>query len=302
MHFLIFGCGYLGLRVAVNSIERGHTVSALTRSLDRAQSFEQRGIHPVVGDICDPATLAGLPSVDTVLFAVSFDRSSTRTKHEVVYQGLANVLEAFDGRCRQFIYTSSSSVYGQATGEWVDEESETKPDQPAGQLMLSTENLIRDRRWNDSQTHSTILRLAGIYGPDRLLTRIDSLKAGTPFAGRADSWLNLIHVDDAAEAVMNCATATSTSDSPRVEIYNVVDDQPITRGDFYTGLARLVNAPMPNFDETRPSERGSGGLNKRCSNKRFRDQWNWSPRYPSSETGLPASLDASTIRPTGSAE
>lgn len=296
MHLLIFGCGYLGQRVGVKFLEHGHTVSAVTRSADRAQIFQQFGIQPIVGDICEPAMLANLPSVDAVLFSVSFDRTSTRTKHEVVYDGLANVLEAVDGRCRQFIYTSSTSVYGQATGEWVDEESETKPDQLAGQLMLSTEELIRDRRWKDSRTHSTILRLAGIYGPDRMLTRIDSLKAGTPFAGRGDSWLNLIHVDDAAEAVRLCATKSTTSDSPRVETCNIVDDQPITRGDFYSRLAKLVNAPAPIFDQSRPSERGSGGLNKRCSNTRFRSRWNWFPGYPSVETGLPASLDASAIR------
>ncbi len=290
MRSLIFGCGYLGRRVAASWVNTGHTVFAVTRSEQNANSFLQSGIQPIVGDICEPSTLCELPAVDVVLFAVGFDRNSTRTKQEVVYDGLNNVLAGIDGRCCQLIYTSSTSVYGQSQGEWVDESSDCTPNQSAGQLMLSAEDLVLNRQWTKADTKSTILRLAGIYGPDRMLTRIDSLRAGVAIAGRGDSWLNLIHVDDAAAVVLKCAERDSSASVPRSEVYNIVDDRPIERREFYTQLAKLVDAPPPAFDDTRPSERGSGGLNKRCSNQRYRIERDWTPIYSSIDTGLPAAL------------
>ena len=72
MSKLVIGCGYLGRRVAAAWLQAGHDVVALTRSLANAGKLSQLGIHPIVGDICEPATLVELPTVETVLFAVGF--------------------------------------------------------------------------------------------------------------------------------------------------------------------------------------------------------------------------------------
>lgn len=284
---LIFGCGYLGKRVAQSWIDDGHAVFAVTRSSTNAQSLEAVGIRPIVGDICREESLRGLPDVDVVLHAVGFDPKSAWTKEQVTQLGMTNVTKAVSGRCLSFIQISSTSVYGQSMGEWVDEESECHPTQVGGQLTRSAEEIVLSFGQADSSVRTTILRLAGIYGPGRLLTRVELLRSGQSLAGRPDSWLNLIHVDDAVTATQSCVKA----DIP-LRIYNCVDNSPVERGAYYQELARLVGAPSPQFDETLPAVRGSGGLNKRCSNRRLREELGWQPHYESYLTGLPAALES----------
>ncbi len=285
MRILIFGCGYLGRRVAAEWIQAGHTIFAATRSSQNAETLLQLEIHPLIGDVCDPATLANLPEVDVVLHAIGFDRNSGRSHEEVTCGGTRNILEAVNDRCRRFIQISSTSVYGQSAGEWVDENSVCEPVQVGGQMAVVAEWLVRDSFPETSGIHATILRLAGIYGPGRLLSRIESLRAGTPILGRGDSWLNLIHVDDAVRAIVKCATIQAAGTT-----YNVVDDRPIERREYFSRLAQLIGAPEPTFDANQPAARGAGGLNKRCSNYKLREAVGWTPTFTSIDSGLPASI------------
>jgi len=170
---LVIGCGYLGQRVARRWLAQGDSVVALTRSEARARSFHESGIEPVIGDVTDPATLAGLPEVDTLLYAVGLDRGSGQSQREVSVGGLENVLGRMAGRVRRILYISSTSVYGQNDGEWVDETSECRPESENGKVCLDAEDLLRDR-----VPDANILRLAGIYGPGRLVARIEALRAG----------------------------------------------------------------------------------------------------------------------------
>jgi hypothetical protein len=71
----------------------------------------------------------------------------------------------------------------------------------------------------------------------------------------------------------------------------VADDQPIPRDEYYSRLAALIGAPQPRFDESQVPRRGSGGQNKRCSNRRLKDELGVLLRYPTIETGLPATLN-----------
>ena len=285
MRCLIFGCGYLGRRVAKRWVDAGHQVFSVTRSKTNAVLFQQSGIDPIVADICEPSTLTELPEVDLVLHAVGFDRTSGRSHEDVTCTALTHILAAIQKQRPRLIYISSTSVYGQSAGEWVNEDSECLPTQPGGQLCLRAETLASDHFDAGGLRSLQKLRLAGIYGPGRLLSRIESLKARVPLTGRGDSWLNLIHVDDAVEAVLVCA-----EHSEGISIWNVVDNQPIDRATYYQTLARLIGAPHPVFDTNQPGARGSGGLNKRCSNKRICEKLGWHPGYPSIETGLPAAI------------
>jgi nucleoside-diphosphate-sugar epimerase len=285
MKALIFGCGYLGRRVATQWLNDGHHVHAVTRSAEAFATFQEMGIQPILADVCEPETLKELPAVDTILYSIAFDRRANRSREEVTCFGLRNVLDRVRDQCSRFIYISTSSVYGQTTGEWVDETSECQPTSEGGQLNLAAENLVRDSFQMNGSGTATILRLAGIYGPGRLLTRIEALRAGQPLAGKPDAWLNLIHVDDAASAIIECA-----NDPGQATTYNVVDDRPVLRSDYFGLLARLVGAPDPVFDPSRPTARGSGGLNKRCSNRKIRTDLSWMPKYATIETGLPASI------------
>lgn len=288
MRGLIFGCGYLGRRVASAWIDRGFEVHAVTRSEANKNRLADLGVHPWIGDVCVPSSLQELPSVDMVLHAVSYDRSSGKTQEEVTLNGTRNIIDAIGLRCGRFLQISTTGVYGQVDGEWVDEGSVCEPTQPSGQWNRQAELVVLERFASIPGGFANVLRLAGIYGPGRLLSRIESLKEGQPLAGRGDAWLNLIHVDDAVSAILACMDRGEPQTT-----YNVVDDRPVERREYFGLLASLVGAPPPSFDTSRQRERGAGGLNKRCSNRRIRERVAWAPRYSSIETGLPQSLNCS---------
>lgn len=287
MQVLIVGCGYLGLRVASKWQQQGHTVHAVTRSAERAASFQQQGLRPLVVDICEIPADLHWPEVDVVLFAVGFDRTAGRSQREVYVDGLRAVLERVS--TRRVVYISSSSVYGQQQGEWVDETSPTEPTQPGGQLCLEAEHLVATL--GEKRQHAwSILRLSGIYGPGRLLSRVASLQQGEPLAGLPDAWLNLIHVDDAARAV----THLCERDEP-ARLYVVSDNLPVRRRDYYEELARLTGAPQPTFDSSQPARRGAGGLNKRCQNTRLITELLPQLEFPDYRTGLVQALAHSPV-------
>ena len=290
MRIIIFGCGYLGRRVAKAWIDAGIEVLAITRTHKNADSLWQSGIRPIVADVCKLDSLANLPASDLVLYAVGYDRNSGQSHEEVTCGGLRNVLSSINGRCSRLIYISSTSVFGQSAGEWVDESSDCIPTQPGGRNCFNAERLVAEYFPNPDATNVNVLRLAGIYGPERLLSRIESIKAGIPVAGRGDSWLNLIHVDDAVSAVLACEKTSSP-----FETYVVADDRPVLRKEYYSLLAELTGGPAPVFNPEEASRRGSGGLNKRCSNKKLREKLNWAPAFPTIATGLPASIKSTTL-------
>jgi nucleoside-diphosphate-sugar epimerase len=290
MRALIFGCGYLGRRVADVWVASGYEVFAVTRSPAKADVLRQGRIRPIIADVCEPASLLDLPAVDVVLHAIGFDRNSGKTQEEVTCGGVRNILAAVRQKCARFIQISSTSVYGQSDGEWVDETSACEPSQPGGQLNLAAEQLVLQHFASGNTSVAMILRLAGIYGPGRLLSRIDALRASAPIAGRGDSWLNLIHVDDAVTAILACVSRGDTGAA-----YNVVDDQPIERREYFEMLARLIGAPAPIFDPDTDRARGSGGRNKRCSNRRLRQCLGWIPKYPSIAVGLPQAVGESAV-------
>ncbi|MGE0375692.1 MAG: NAD-dependent epimerase/dehydratase family protein, partial [Planctomycetaceae bacterium] len=140
---LIIGCGYLGLRVARRWLAQGDAVAALTRSAERAAAFRERGIRPVVGDILSPDRLRDLPPATTVLYAVGYDRTTEASKRTVYVDGLRNVLLSLPKSVERFVYVSSTSVYGQSNGVWVDETSACEPRTDGGQICLDAERLLQ---------------------------------------------------------------------------------------------------------------------------------------------------------------
>src|SRR5262245_33646615 len=124
---LIIGCGYLGQRVAALWQAQGQRVIATTRKAISSP----RGLEPVICDVLDPSSLRGVPAAETVLYAVGFDRSSGASMRDVYVDGLANVLAQLPAP-KRFIAVSSSSVYGQSDGCWVDETAATEPAEESG--------------------------------------------------------------------------------------------------------------------------------------------------------------------------
>ncbi|MCE9561047.1 MAG: NAD-dependent epimerase/dehydratase family protein [Planctomycetes bacterium] len=299
MPSLIIGCGYLGRRVAARWLAAGRPVAALTRR--NSDTLTALGITPVIGDVLDPVSLQNLPAASTVLYAVGMDRSAGKCMRSVYVEGLGHVLDALP-KCERFIYVSSTGVYGQTDGELVDESSATEPLEESGRVVLEAERLLRSRR-----PDAIILRFAGIYGPNRLLRKQPILN-GEPLVGDADRWLNLIHVDDGADAVLAAEAAGNLTPQPpslrrkgeqdlaplplgeglgrglaSLSTFNIADDEAPTRRAFYTLLAELLAAVPAKFDQ-RPEP---GTANRRISNRTARGLLRWSPRYPSYREGLP---------------
>ena len=273
---LIFGCGFLGLRVAHQWQERGGTVAAVTRSEEKAAQLAALRIEPILADLMRPETLTALPTVSRVLYCVGYDRSSPWPKESLYIDGLTHVLEAMQDRTDRFVYVSSTSVYGQDDGSWIDETSTTEPTTDGGRICLAAEQRLRER-----VEHATILRMSGLYGPDRLLARVDQLRAGEPIGGNPEAWLNLIHGDDAGRACV--AALTVPSPGP---LYLVSDDRPVTRREYFTALALQVGAPSPIFSGAPTSRHTPDGLNKRCRNERVKRELRLKWQYPEVAQGL----------------
>jgi nucleoside-diphosphate-sugar epimerase len=235
---LIFGCGYLGLRVGRLWRERGERVFAVTRSLARAQEIAQGGIEPLVGDLTGPAQLAIPEGVGTVLFAVGYDRDSSRSIREVYVGGLERAIAALPRSIRRFVYISTTGVYGHVTGGEVDEDAPCQPTRAGGIASLEAERVLAG---GPLANRAIVLRMAGLYGPGRI-PRSRDLAEGKPIDAPADGWLNLIHVDDAARIVL---LAEERAPVPRT--YVVSDGSPVVRGEYYRELARLLGAPPPQF-------------------------------------------------------
>jgi nucleoside-diphosphate-sugar epimerase len=249
---LIVGCGYLGTRVAKRWLADGDTVFGITRSPERADALAAIGLTPIVHDVTarpDSAawgSLGHLPPIETVFWAVGFDRSSGATHRDVHVEGLARLLTPLPGSPR-VILSSSTGVWGDEGGGIVSEDTPTNPSREAGRVLVEAETLLRSH----PKGPGVALRFAGLYGPDRL-PRLDDLRAGRPIAADPDSWLNLIHVDDAATVV--CAVAAAAA--PR-SLYVVSDGHPVRRRDWYGHLASVTGSPQPTWDVAAPRTRGA---------------------------------------------
>jgi nucleoside-diphosphate-sugar epimerase len=281
MRKLIVGCGYLGRAVARTWRAEGHAVVAITRSAERAESLARDGLQPIVADVTRPDTLAGLPPAQTVLYSVGFDKRGAASRREVYVEGLATALDALSNDTERILFTSSTGVYGRADGAWVDEQTPCHPTREGGRLMGAAEQVLREHRLSD---RAVVLRLAGLYGPGRI-PRLADLLAGRPIAVPSIGYVNLIHVDDAAAAVV----AADRRGRPG-RTYLVSDGNPVPRREFYTDLATALGLPAPSFVEPPPEavSEGRAAASKRVANARMRRELGVDLRYPSYREGLRA--------------
>jgi nucleoside-diphosphate-sugar epimerase len=192
--------------------------------------------------------------------------------------GLRHVMAAIDaGSLTRVLFVSSSAVYGERGGGWVDED--TAPDPPGfnGTVLLQAE------RWLAAQPVTGIaLRLAGLYGPGRLQL-IDRLRAAQARVPRTQvHWANRIHIDDAAAAVVHLLALPAPK-----PVYVGADDTPLPIDQLYGHLAKLAGAPPPGEG---PAPAGIGS--KRLCNARLRAT-GWSPQWPDARQGYAALLASS---------
>ena len=279
---LVVGCGYLGERVARRWLDRGDRVVAATRSPARAEVLATAGIEPLILDVT--AEKPGWervfgergPGVATIFWAVGFDRSGSASYDDVHVAGLEKLLgaAAASGSRPRVIFSSSTGVWGDERGGIVSESTPPDPSREAGRVLVAAEQLLAGHPAGPG----TALRFAGLYGPERL-PRLADLRAGRPIATDPDSWLNLVHVDDAANVVVAVAAAPA----PR-PLYVVSDGTPVLRREWYGRLAELAAAPPPIWDESAPRSRGG---DKRIDSSLVWADLGISPEYPQATAALP---------------
>ena len=154
---LIVGCGYLGLRVARRWTVAGHAVAGLVRTSANAESLSGEAVRPIVADVTQPATLGGLPAADTLLYAVGYDPAGGTSRSAAHADGLRAVLDAVSPRVRRVILISSTGVYAEQGGGWVDESSPCRPLSESGRALLAAEEALAAHRYAD---RGIVLRLA----------------------------------------------------------------------------------------------------------------------------------------------
>ena len=280
---LIVGCGYLGLRVARRWIAGGHAVAGMVRSSAGAASLACEAVRPIVADVTQPSTLCNLPAPDTLLYAVGYDPAGGTSRSALYVDGLRAVLDAVSPEVRRVILISSTGVYAEQAGGWVDESSPCGPSRESGRALLAAEQVLAAHRLG---AVGIVLRLAGIYGPGRLPRRAELLSGG-PLPVAAGEHVNLIHVEDAAAAVL---AAEAHAQPPRTFV--ISDGHPVERREYFAELARQFGLPPPSFREPLPGEAvGRRGGDKRASNARMLAELQMTLAYPTYRQGLAAVVE-----------
>jgi nucleoside-diphosphate-sugar epimerase len=251
---LIAGCGYVGTALGLRLAADGHWVLGLRRS-DVALPGP---IELFYADVTVPASLPDLPDPEVVFYMVSAG-ASTDEEYEAVYvTGIRNLLSHFEHaqhRPRRLFFISSTGVYGQTDGAWVDENSPAASDRFSGKRLREGEEVA----WA-APYPATVVRFGGIYGPGR--TRlIDSVREGTAVCTEGEPvYINLIHREDCA----GCLRHLMRLDNP-ANLYIGVDHEPADRSTIIRWVAGELGLPAPPV--VAHSRRQTG--NKRCRNSRL---------------------------------
>ncbi|MBD0321681.1 MAG: SDR family oxidoreductase [Gemmatimonadetes bacterium] len=253
---LIAGCGYVGSALAARLVADGVPVWGMRRN----PAALPAGVLPFAADLRDAATLAGLPGgLTTVFYTAAADGGSDDEYRAAYVDGPRNLLAALveqGQRPRRVIFTSSTSVYGQSGGEWVDEDSPTEPGGFGGRRMLAGESIVLRGPFP-----GVVLRLAGIYGPGRT-SYIDRVRSGAAECPAETTYTNRIHRDDCAGALRHLMHL----DAPRA-VYLGVDEAPADSCEVLRWLAGALGVPEPRVAQDAGRRLRS---NKRCRGDRLR--------------------------------
>lgn len=284
----IFGCGYLGIRLADTLINHGYEVGALTKNQTYAEILKAKGIKEVIVDRLESDTWHSLVGSEysKIINCVSSAGNGLSGYESSYHQGQASIIRwAKSHSVKSFIYTSSTSVYPEDSGAWVEENSleDEAIHSDAAQILRRAENLIEKNQSHFGQYF--ILRLSGIYGPKRhyLLNQIQSSKV---IAGSGDYFMNMIHVDDILSAILKLINSEEPIASG---IYNLSDDTPTRKEDVVKWLAEQLNLSVPSFDKDLLSQRNASRKtrtkNRRIANRKLKDSLGLALKYPSFKEG-----------------
>ncbi|GMV59867.1 MAG: hypothetical protein AMXMBFR72_29600 [Betaproteobacteria bacterium] len=299
--FVTGGTGVVGRRAIPLLARAGHRITAVARSAQKAALLQRLGALPVRLDLFDRRALCkAVPGHDAVINLATHIPPSTarlllpgawRENDRIRRVASANLVDAaLAASVQRFVQESFAPVYPDHGDAWIDEST---PLQPARFNASVADAEAAARRFGDAGRTSVVLRFAAFYGPDAYQTRdmINAVRRGwAPLPGRADAFFSSISHDDAASAVV-AALALPAG------IYNVSDDEPLTRGEVAAALAAVLGVPPPRaLPGWLTALTGSLGelmsRSLRISNRRIRAESAWAPKYRSLREGWRAVVQA----------
>jgi nucleoside-diphosphate-sugar epimerase len=290
MRVAILGCGYVGLELARQFVD-DHEVVGVRRSDAGLDAVADTGARAVRADVTDDASLDAVPDADAVVFAASSGGRGADAAREVYVDGLRTVIDHFGSRTNapgRVIYTSSTGVYGDHGGDWVDEETTIEPTTAKTEVLAEAERIAIERP-REYDMDGTVARFAGLYGPDRY--RLARYVEGPVTEG----YLNMLHRNDAAGSVRYLLSR----DLARGEVVLVVDDEPVSKWELADWLADQcdVDAPPKRTVEERltaedlsEAARRRLRTSKRCDNAKLR-ALGYEFEYPTFREGYRAAID-----------
>ena len=255
---LIAGCGYTGIALGMQLASEQHTVWGLRRRPEVLPA----AIHPLKADLCNPGSLTLIPpKLDFVFYTAAAERTDDASYTAAYVTGIQNLLNRLSQShqsLRRIFFTSSTAVYAQTGGEWVDETSETLPREFSGRRLLEGEELLLRGPFA-----ATVVRMAGIYGPGR--TRlIDQVRRGEAVCDTTEPrHTNRIHRDDGASVLQHLMRLSSPE-----TLYLGTDKEPADQAEVLRWLAKRLGVPPPCAESRVPSGKESKS-NKRCRNSIF---------------------------------
>ena len=279
-HLLSFGHGYSAQALSKLLLPMGWKITGTTRDPAKFDILRNNGVAPVLWDSSD--VKSAITDATAVLISASPDENG-----DPVYLKYGSDIAKIAPCLKWFGYLSTSGVYGDFKGDWVDEETPVNPTTRRGKIRL-----LAEQQWHnieDLPIH--IFRLAGIYGPGR--GPFAKVRAGTAQrVNKPGQVFSRIHVDDIAQTLY----ASILSPDP-AGLYNLCDDDPAPPQDVIGYAAELLGLPLPpliSFEEAdlSPMARSFYAENKRIRNDRIKKDLGVSLKYPSYKQGLKNLLEA----------
>jgi nucleoside-diphosphate-sugar epimerase len=287
MRVLIVGCGYVGMPLGAELVKQGHEVFGLRRSTGAEADFKAAGVKPLTADITKAEQLAQLPGgYDWVVNCVSASGGGAEEYRQVYLQGTRSLIEWLGAAPpKKFVYTSSTSVYGQNDGSLVKETNPTEPAVETGKILVATEKVLFEAV-RQTKFPAVILRLAGIYGPGRGYWFNQFLKDEARIDGTGARILNMIHRDDVVGAII----AALKNGSPG-EVYNSVDDEPVSQLGFFQWLSGQLGKELPpSLPESTDVDYKRRVTNKKVSNRWLKTELGYQFKYPTFRQGYTAEI------------
>lgn len=231
----ILGCGWLGLPLAARLVKMGYEVKGSTTSPEKKATLEEQGIRPYVFRVGNTfeGEIGDFFEADILVLNIPPGRRNPRVEQEHPAQVQLVIREAVKAGVQQVVFVSSSSVYGAYNGS-VTEETSPQPETASGRALHQAE------QWLQAQSiSSTILRMAGLYGPHRHPARFLAGKTGVK-NGKAP--INLVHLEEAIEAIVQVISQEHWQ-----KLLNICADEHPSREAYYTAKAHELQLPPPTF-------------------------------------------------------